>query len=48
MESSREIDSELVRMMAERGVRSLLDELEELRREVTEYRKRFGTLNSDD
>ncbi len=39
-----EAERPLLDEMAERGVRSLLDELEALRLEVAEYRKRYGPL----
>ena len=39
-----EVESPLVEELAERGVRALLDELEELRRELAEYQERYGPL----
>lgn len=41
---SIEVESPLVEELAERGVRALLDELEALRNELAEYRKRHGPL----
>lgn len=38
-------DSDLVGLMVERGVRSLLEELELLRAEVAKYRNRYGPLD---
>ncbi len=46
MESSKDSDSELVRMMAERGIRSLIEELEELRAKLAEYQERYGPWTS--
>jgi hypothetical protein len=39
-----EAERSLIDEITERGVRSLFDELEALRREVEEYRRRFGPL----
>ncbi len=39
-----EVERSLASELAERGVQALLDELETLRTEVAEYRKRYGPL----
>ncbi len=41
---SIEVEGPLVEELAERGVQALLEELETLRTEVAEYRKRYGPL----
>lgn len=42
---NRDSEGDLLEALTERGIRSLIEELEKLRKEVIEYRRRFGPLD---